>query len=277
MVRCERLASTSSILPPKLGAYADSDFTAREEVVAKYVQELTQDFEEAIRMPVSEAVSRTRPEAKCVLITGGIGGLGAHLVAETAVRADVTRIVCLNRPRKHQQPRERQMQALHKKSIDLASDAVAKIHVLETDMAQSSTLGLSDEDYHSLLQHVTHVVHNAWLMHSKWPVQRFEPQLRIMARMLHLARDISSQRSGKCPRTFQFISSIATVGNHPVRTGNPVVPEHRVPIDSVLPTGYGDAKYICERMLDATLPGTTGWTPADNVARGLIEILMQPG
>lgn len=29
--------------------------------------------------------------------------------------------------------------------------------------------------------------------------------------------------------------------------------EEHVPIESVLPTGYGEAKYICERVLDATL------------------------
>ncbi|RHZ51788.1 uncharacterized protein CDV56_102428 [Aspergillus thermomutatus] len=325
--RCERLPSTSSILPgyhqPKLGASADC--TAREQVVTRYVQELTHGFDMAMAHAAT-GVSPSRPEAKCVLITGGTGGLGAHLVAEAALRPDVTRVVCLNRPAKHQPPHERQMQALHKKGLALPADAVAKIHVLEakTDMAQSPTLGLSNDEYRFLLQHVTHIVHNAWLMHSKWPVTRFEPHLRIMAHMLHLAAAISAQRPRNRPVTFQFISSIATVGHHPFRTGKPVIPEDRVTIDSVLPTGYGDAKYICERMLDATLhrhpdrfratavrlgqiagsainghwnpmehvpflfrssqtlgalpdlPGTMGWTPADDVARGLLEILTQP-
>lgn len=53
--------------------------------------------------------------------------------------------------------------------------------------------------------------------------------------------------------TFQFISSIAVVGHQPLHTSNPVVLENRVDIDSVLPNGYGDAKYACERMLDQTL------------------------
>lgn len=331
MDRYERLPHPSSTLPEyhpsKVGASDDcptsDDCVAREEVVAQYVRELTQGFDEALTRPAT-GIAR-RPEGKCVLITGGTGGLGAHLVAEAALRTDVTRVVCLNRPGKHQAPRERQMQALHKKGLDLPAHAAAKIHVLEaTDMAQSPTLGLSGEEYGFLLQHVTHVVHNAWLMHSKWPVKRFEPQLRIVAHMLALAAAISAQRPHNCPVTFQFISSIATVGHHPLSTGKPVVPEDRVPIDSVLPTGYGDAKYICERMLDATLhrhadrfratavrlgqiagsavnghwnpmehvpflfrssltlgflpdlPGTMGWTPADDMAQGLLEILLQP-
>lgn len=153
-----------------------------------------------------------------------------------------------------QDPRERQMAALAKKGLHLPPDARAKIQVLETDLS-SSQLGLSSADYHSILSSVTHIIHNAWLMHSKWPVERFEPQLRIMANMIRLAGDISAVRSPavKSPVTFIFVSSIATVGHHPLHTGRPVVPEERVSIESVLPTGYGDAKDICERMLDTTL------------------------
>jgi hypothetical protein len=49
------------------------------------------------------------------------------------------------------------------------------------------------------------------------------------------------------------VSSIAVVGHYPLWTGNRVVPEERMCIRSVLPNGYGDAKYVCEMMLDATL------------------------
>ncbi|KAI5861144.1 putative polyketide synthase [Durotheca rogersii] len=318
--RSERLENVATLgYLPKKGATADCE--AREQVVSKYVRELTQGFDEA--MSRESGARRYRPEAKCVLITGATGGLGAHLVATAALRSDVKRVVCLNRPSK-QDPRERQIQALRKKGLELAPDVLAKIDVLETDLGQPAQLGLSDNQYQSLLEDVTHITHNAWLMHSKWPVKRFEPQLRIMVHMLELARDISLRRPSDCLVTFEFVSSIATIGHHPLWTGKPVVPEERVPIESVLPTGYGDAKYICERMLDSTLhrfprrfratavrlgqiagssinghwnsmehvsfmikssqtlsalpdlPGSMGWTPADDVAAGLIEILTQP-
>lgn len=55
--------------------------------------------------------------------------------------------------------------------------------------------------------------------------------------------------------SFQFISSIATVGHYPIWKQDPHVPEERLPLDAVLPIGYGDAKYICELMLDHTLQG----------------------
>ncbi|RAH44773.1 uncharacterized protein BO95DRAFT_474176 [Aspergillus brunneoviolaceus CBS 621.78] len=312
--------SDSRRIPPS------ADCAAREVTVSQYVQDLTQGFEEAMRHPSGSKVTLSRPTGRCVLITGGTGGLGAHLVAEAALRGDVAQVICLNRSDKRQTARPRQIQALLKRGIVLPFDAQAKIQVFEasTDMARSKTLGLTSETYQFLVKHVTHIVHNAWLMHAKWPVRRFEPQLRIMAHLLELSGAISCQRPKDCPVSFQFISSIATVGHHPIRTNTPIVLEDRVNIDSVLPTGYGDAKYICERMVDATLhrhperfrativrlgqiagstingywnpfehvpfllkssqtlgvlpdlPGTMGWTPADDIARGLLEILCQP-
>ncbi|KAL7622900.1 hypothetical protein AAE478_006579 [Parahypoxylon ruwenzoriense] len=318
--QCERMRKIPILgYQPKKGTSDDCE--RREQVVAKYVRDLTQGFGEAISQ--ASEVPESRPTSKCILITGATGGLGAHLAATAALHKDVKRVICLNRPRK-QDPRQRQTQALRKKGIDLPPDALAKLEVIETDLAQHYELGLSNNQYRSLIKDVTHIVHNAWLMHSKWPVAHFEPQLRIMAHMLELARDISIRRPRDCVVTFEFVSSIATIGHHPLWTGKPVVPEDRVPIESVLPTGYGEAKYICERMLDSTLhqfpdrfratavrlgqiagssanghwnpmehvsfmikssqtlgalpdlPGTMGWTPSDDVAAALIEILTQP-
>ncbi|KAI1416212.1 putative polyketide synthase [Hypoxylon sp. FL1857] len=230
------------------------DCENREQVVAGYIAELTADWDKSLLTSNSHPhYTYTKPQGKCVLITGATGGLGSHLVAKALARTGVTRVVCLNRRNNKQDARERQKQSLLQKGTGVSPDDVMdRIDVIETDLSKPN-LGLSEEAYDSLCGSVTHIVHNAWLMHSKWPVKRFEPQLRIMANMIGLARDISTRRGSDTPVTFEFVSSIATVGHHPLWTGRPVVPEERVPIESVLPTGYGDAKYICERLLDATL------------------------
>jgi thioester reductase-like protein len=90
-------------------------------------------------------------------------------------------------------------------------------------------------------------------MNAKWPIKRFEPQLQIMRNLLDVSATVSSRQPAGQKFTFQFVSSIATVGYWPIWTGNPSVPEERMAIESVLSTGYGDAKYICELMLDETL------------------------
>ncbi|KAI0149832.1 putative polyketide synthase [Hypoxylon sp. NC0597] len=297
----------------------------RELVVAEYVAELTAGWDKPLLTSDSHIrYASTKPQGKCVLITGGTGGLGSHLVAKALARSDVTRVVCLNRRNNKQDARERQKQSLLEKGTGVFPDDVMdRIEVIETDLSKPN-LGLPEETYNRIADAVTHIIHNAWLMHSKWPVKRFEPQLRIMANMIGLARDISARRSPGTFVTFEFVSSIATVGHHPLWTGRPVVPETRVPIESVLPTGYGDAKYICERLLDATLhryperfratavrlgqiagsslnghwnhaehvfflikssqtlgalpdfKGTLGWTPVDDMAGTLVDILSQP-
>jgi thioester reductase-like protein len=68
-----------------------------------------------------------------------------------------------------------------------------------------------------------------------------------MQNLIDFAREKGSKVS------FQFISSIATVGHYPLWSGNVNVPEERMTNESVLPNGYGDAKFVCERMLDETL------------------------
>ncbi|KAI8961031.1 hypothetical protein F5Y11DRAFT_367017 [Daldinia sp. FL1419] len=245
--RCERLPISSS--PPIKSLSAD--LTARQAVVDSYVRRLTDGFAIGIEDVSQSGISKMDPNGKVILITGATGSLGSHLVAQFAELADVTRIVCLNR-RKGNNPEERQKQALVKKGIFLSSAAISKISVFETDMSKSN-LGLPVEDYRNITREVTHIVHNAWLMNAKWPLRNFETQFQIMKNLLNLAREISVQRVPDTKVTFQFISSIATVGHRPIWSGEQIVPEERMTIESVLPTGYGDAKYICELMLDETL------------------------
>lgn len=313
------------------------EYEDRERVIAGYVSELSAGWDKSLLELGSQPNSKPAEQrGKCILTTGGTGGLGSHLVAKALACPDVTRVVCLNRRNNKQEARQRQWQSLLNKGTGLApkDEAVMdRIDVIETDLSKPN-LGLSEDAYNRLVDNVTDIVHNAWLMHSKWPIKRFEPQLKIMMNMIGLARDISSRRwvaGTKTPVTFEFVSSIATVGYHPLRvsqgannTQRPAVPEVRVPVESVLPTGYGDAKYACERLLDATLHqypdrfraaavrlgqiagsslngywnptehvsflvkssqtlralpdfrGTLGWTPVDDMAGTLIDILQQP-
>lgn len=228
-----------------------ADITARQENIDRYVREMTNDFGTNLDRSRNGDRHDFIPHGKWVVITGGTGSLGAHLVAHLARLPDVHRVVCLNR-RSKQEPRERQEESFAKKGILMTNEDMEKLIIFQTDLSEHE-LGLSTEDYGKLTHHVTHIVHNAWLMNAKWPVQRFEPQFRIMGNMLELAANASATRHHGSRITFQFISSIATVGHWPLWAGNANVPEERMLINSVLPTGYGDAKYICELMIDETL------------------------
>ena len=228
-----------------------TDYTSRQAVVDEYVRNMTDGFADTAEATSLGSLSQRGSRGKCVLVTGATGSLGSHLIASLALLPDMTRVICLNR-RSKQDPVERQLHALIDKGIYIPEEATNKLKVFGSDLWKPN-LGLSADDYAFLVDNVTHIIHNAWLMNSKWPVQKFEPQLQIMRNMLHIAQNISSRRPLGERITFQFISSIATVGHWPLSTGQIDVPEERMDISSVLPTGYGDAKYICELMLDETL------------------------
>jgi thioester reductase-like protein len=73
-----------------------------------------------------------------------------------------------------------------------------------------------------------------------------------MRHLLDLARDAAygSQLDDDIRRIgFQLVTSIGVVGH----AGRGRIPEERVPISAVLPTGYCEGKWVCERMLDETL------------------------
>lgn len=141
-----------------------------------------------------------------------------------------------------------QIQALEARGITTAN--IAKLEVIETDPTKPM-LGLENVIYDSIVARVTHIVHNAWPMSGKRPLKGFEAQFKFMRNLLGITNAASEQGSNV---VFQFISSIAVVGHSPTVTGEPLVPETRIDTAAaVLPNGYGDSKWACERMLDETL------------------------
>ncbi|KAJ6184618.1 Type I Iterative Polyketide synthase (PKS) [Penicillium mononematosum] len=154
--------------------------------------------------------------------------------------------------------------------INLEPTALAKLTVLETDLSKP-LLGLSTVDYDRVVKETTHIVHNAWPMSVTRPVSAFESQFSGMRSLIHLARDIATRLQSSFKKvSFQFISSIATVGYFPLLSGNSLVPEQRMTVDSVLASGYGEAKLVCEHMLEQTLNQHPGLFRAMTVRIGQI-------
>ena len=64
---------------------------------------------------------------------------------------------------------------------------------------------------------------------------------------------ISSLRRACSRVAFQLVSTIGVVGRHKLWSGQNRVPEGGVGMMSVVPNGYSEAKYICERILEEPL------------------------
>jgi thioester reductase-like protein len=168
--------------------------------------------------------------------------------------SEVKTVVCLNRENKAE-PYVRQHKAMREKGIRFPEALKPKLLVFQTDSSKPM-FGLSRSEYDGLLGSVTHLIHNAWPMSAKRPLSGFESQFQTMRNLIDFACDVASRRPADCKFTFQMVSSIGVVGHYGLGAADSettVVPEGRVGIDSVLPNGYGEAKWGCERMLDETL------------------------
>lgn len=190
-----------------------------------------------------------RPHGEVVVMTGGTGSLGSHLLAHLATLPTVSRVICLNRPNGPQDAETRQLDALHLKGIDLDPEYWSKVEVLETDTA-SPLLGLNETDYTRIQHTVTHILHNAWPMDFKRRLPSFKAQFRALQSLLALARDAHYVRPSLQPR-FLFVSSIAVVGQYPLVMNQTMVPERYMANERCTnDIGYAKAKLVCERILE---------------------------
>ncbi|KAI8632694.1 putative polyketide synthase [Xylariaceae sp. FL1651] len=227
-----------------------ADVLARKTAVDNYVRNYTQNFLAPAKQHRQFNCTK-RSDSACVVVTGGTGSLGAHLVAQLASITGVAKVVCLNRrSTTAADPMTRQRDAFRLRAISVSRVSVSKLQVLETD-TRRPYLGLPDDDYQDLARNVTHILHNAWPMTSKRDVSGLEAQFSVMRNLIDLAHAAGERKEDKI--TFVLVSSIAAVGHYPLWNGGVLVPEERMNIESVLPNGYGDAKFVCERMLDETL------------------------
>lgn len=112
-------------------------------------------------------------------------------------------------------------------------------------------MGLSREELASLVSNTTHIVYNAWPMSGTRKFRAFEPHFALLKELINFAVAAYHQHGTRI--TSQFISSIGVAGYDLVDVTHLEVAEVSVPITSVPPVGYCEAKWTCERILDKTL------------------------
>ena len=179
-------------------------------------------------------ITHTSPvlKDKVFMLTGSTGRLGSHLLQSLMADPDVTHIFCLNRnaeASKRQSARNRSESLI----CDLHSDRVTFL----TANYSEPNLGLNRETYALLSGKVTYIIHNAWPVDFNMPLSSFRPQLDGVINIIKLAA--SSKAS------IQFLSSVSAVSECKGR-----IPEEVVENVAAPAMGYGESKYLAERILD---------------------------
>ncbi|KAL9031277.1 MAG: hypothetical protein Q9196_000684 [Gyalolechia fulgens] len=202
-----------------------------------------------------------------VLVTGGTGGLGSHLIAHLLSLPGVAKVFSLNRPSPKSDAQARQFEAFQSRNINVGPDGLDKLKVFQSDTA-SSMLGLSYDDYAQVQDQVTHIVHNAWPMDFKRRLPSFRAQFQTLQNLLRLAISRHHVHTLRRPKVM----------------GDAIVPEVFTTDDRCANNiGYAKAKLVCEKIIesaarnlnsDLDVAFTLSWTPVDLAAATVAEIIL---
>lgn len=203
----------------------------------------------------SDAMAATRREEPhkeagrhYVLLTGATGSLGAHIASILALEPQVSTIYCLVRASNPQHARQRVLQSLHDRRVFslLNTSQVNKIVAWAGDLSRPQ-LGLAEDQYYVLRDHITTLIHAAWNVNFNLSLSTFKqtciPQTR---RLIDLC--LTSARGA----AFNFCSSVSAAsaaGTAIPSSQYAVIPE-ALPesFDDAEATGYAQAKLVAEHI-----------------------------
>ncbi|KAJ3572833.1 hypothetical protein NP233_g2821 [Leucocoprinus birnbaumii] len=176
-----------------------------------------------------------------VILTGSTGRFGCHILKQLIDRSDVLKVYALNRPSASgNTSEERQQEAFARWGIDLTSGIWEKVVFLEYDTGKDK-LGLDNDSYQTLQRTVTTIIHNGWRVDFNIGLGSFGNLITGTRQLLDLAVGSPIPNGAK----FIFVSSISVVNNLGKESK---APESSVPSSLAAGFGYGESKWVAERI-----------------------------
>ncbi|KAF2836216.1 acetyl-CoA synthetase-like protein [Patellaria atrata CBS 101060] len=188
---------------------------------------------------MKELIKKYSNFEKQAIITGATGSLGAHTLAQLVAKANVGTVYCLVRGAN---PRQRVLDSLTERGLQLSSAKEAKIVALTSDLVRSD-LGLNPSIIEKMRKEVSLIIHIAWPVNFNISLKSFEPHIGGLNNLIHFS--LSVERDG--PAQLFFCSSISTASN--TRTNAPV-PESAVENFAFASNmGYAHSKLVGEHIV----------------------------
>ncbi|KAF8215633.1 hypothetical protein K438DRAFT_1799007 [Mycena galopus ATCC 62051] len=180
-----------------------------------------------------------------ILLTGSTGGLGSHLLETLLSLSSIQRVYAFNRGSRIPIS-ERQKEAFVDRALDATLLSSEKLVYLEGDTSKAD-LGLPPDVWTTLRDTVTVIIHNAWTLDFNKMLSSFEPHVKGTRNLIDLARQ-SPKESGV---RFLFTSSIGSAIGWDQKLG-PFPEELQLDANVAVGNGYGESKYVSERILAAS-------------------------
>ncbi|KAG9251640.1 uncharacterized protein F5Z01DRAFT_692015 [Emericellopsis atlantica] len=181
---------------------------------------------------------RTRQlRPRTVLLTGGTGFLGSHILDLLSRDPDVQRVYCLLRADTDATAHQRVSQSLNDRKLAPITETTACV----SSNLGDGNLGLSPEAKELLRKNPpTHIIHAAWAVNFALRLDSFESQIASTANLLNFAAESGAH--------FTFVSSTAAVTESSVSP----IPEtlSQDPADAS-PLGYSQSKWVAEHVCAA--------------------------
>ncbi|KAF4542643.1 Ochratoxin a non-ribosomal peptide synthetase [Lasiodiplodia theobromae] len=231
------VSKLAAALRSKLSATDDGQKLARETVMADMVRKYT----ETLPTTSSTADLPPMPARHTVVLTGSTGALGNFILQELIESPEVEHIYCLNRS-DPATAASRQAQSFAERG---ETADFSKVTFLKTDFSQP-LFALSQPDYDQMAAAATLFIHNAWAVDFNHALESYEP-----THVSGVRRVVDFSLASTHRAHIAFISSVASVGNHPqLHPSAGPVPEAFFDDDRVpLPQGYGESKHVSGRIL----------------------------
>ncbi|KAJ6472842.1 putative aminoadipate reductase [Mycena vitilis] len=193
------------------------------------------------------AIVRELPAAGglVVLLTGSTGTIASHILELLLAHPSVERVYAFNR--KGSAPSsERQLAAFADRDLNVSLLSSSKLVYLEGDTS-SPDLGLPADAWNTLRNSLTTIIHNAWALDFNKSLSSFEPHVKGTRNLIDLALQ-SPLKSGV---RFLFTSSIGSAQGWDSKDG-PFPEELQLDANVAVSNGYGESKYVSERILAAS-------------------------
>ncbi|KAI0098556.1 hypothetical protein GGR51DRAFT_538180 [Nemania sp. FL0031] len=220
-----------------LGDEPEGDRESRlEKVLAGFTSRIDQLAGIRSQAPITEHVTS---KGHTCIVTGTTGSIGSYILRSLMENKNISAIYCLNRG-SDSATRQRK----HNAEVDseLPTTFPNKVHFLEADLTHA-TFNLDPELFKTLSSSVTLIVHNAWSVDFNLPLSSFTRQLVGVENLCKF----SAQSS--CRPAILFLSSVSAVMNLALRPKETVPEEILDDLSVPAAAGYGESKYLAERML----------------------------